>query len=220
MIRITIAMGGIGQRLKCSQKGLSSKAFLKINGKTLLEILINNIIDAFGNDAEIYLAITNEKQEKELEYQEYLKNVNYKIIYNKEKIFDLIKPNVNNLLIFCDTYMKKNIFSLIYENFLKSNKSQFISLNTYDGIDNIVFEVDENNKLISFEKGKQIKEISQVFLFNVDDSNTVYNSNKLNINRFEIIYNHIMKKKDCYVFNVENDCFNINTENDLNDIID
>ena len=76
MIRITIAMGGIGQRLKCSQKGLSSKAFLKINGKTLLERLINNITDVFGNDIEIYLAITNEKQEEELVYQEYLKNVN------------------------------------------------------------------------------------------------------------------------------------------------
>ncbi len=220
MIRITIAMGGIGQRLKCSQKGLSSKAFLKINGKTLLERLINNITDVFGNDIEIYLAITNEKQEEELVYQEYLKNVNYKIIYNKDRIFDLIKPNTNNLLIFCDTYMKNNIFISLYESFLKSKKSQFIALTTNDGIDNVVFEMDENNRLISIKKGKQIKEISQVFLFNTDDSNVVYDCNKLNINRFEIIYNHIMKKKDCYVFNVENDCFNINTENDLNDIID
>ena len=218
LIEVTIALGGVGKRLNCKKRGYSSKAFLRVGNISLIELLINYLIEVFGQDVKINFAVTEKNQADELLEIEVIKKLNYKIIFNGDKIFNLIFPNKSNLLIFCDTFLKYNVIKEMYDNFYITHKSQFSSVKVDNGIDNVVFETDSENRVINVWKGSQKQEISQIFIFNSEDSNLVYKYNKLGCNRFDIIYNIILPKKDAYVFDYTNICYNINFDQDYEEI--
>lgn len=218
LIEITIALGGVGKRLNCIKRGYSSKAFLKAGNISLIELLINYLIEVFGQDVKINFAVTEKKQADELLEIEVIRKLKHRVIYNGDRIFDLIFPNKANLLIFCDTFLKCNVIKEMYDNFCITNKSQFSSVKVDNGIDDVVFETDSKNKVINVWKGNQKQEISQIFIFNIEDSNLVYKYNKLGCDRFDIIYNIILPKKDAYVFDYTNICYNINFDQDYKEI--
>ena len=145
---------------------------------------------------------------------------NIKKINLSAHLFSILKSKETALVIYGDTYFNKNIIKDIVYAYFSNGLSSVALLSTDSGIDNVDFVI-KNNKIIKVVScHKQKIEPTQVFLFNSEATNEIVKLVKKNINRFTIMYEHILPK---ILFNVvkclKNECININETNDLNKII-
>lgn len=212
-------MGGIGCRLGCPQANISSKIFYKINDVMLLENIMTyiNEIDALKKSP-IEFYITNDKQKNDLLFHSDLINRKFYInrIDIKAHLFSVIKQNENLLLIYGDSFLNENVIKQIVEKFLSTCESVGLLINTDSGIDDVEFIIKDGYIEKSFYTKKQLREITQVFLFNKTCCNTIYKLVDKNINRFDIIYKHLIKQKKFHVIECyKNQCVNINEKSDV-----
>ncbi len=212
---VIVAIGGIGERFECSKKKLSSKTFLKIKNKTLLEYILDNVMDIVDfRCVDLIFLLTNERQREDLNsvMKKYKCSYNTVIINLEDNIFSYLIKNENNLLLCGDTFFNVNILHDIKRKFINSGLSQLVLLPTDCGIDNVDFVF--NDGLVKVKEGIQKYEISQVFLFNKEVSNSILQLS-CSYNRFEILYRYIIPQNAVMAIKCNNEVININTEEDL-----
>lgn len=211
---IIIAVGGVGYRLNCSQRGLSSKCFIKINNKTLLDRILE-IIESLELESKITFVVTNKEQELNCYQCAQGYNINFSIEYNTfNDVFYTLGNKGNILLIYGDSFfVDVNLIGKMLQLFLQSNKSVYLLIHTDNGIDNVCFEVDKKSYMIRrIYSGKQSFEASQVFIFTEEDCKYI-NENIMRFGKYKLIYNHLMKnRKSLAVYGA---CININEDADL-----
>ena len=210
MERILIAIGGKGQRAGCVNLNMSSKCFFRVSGKTLLEIIMEYITEVV-KDVEIEIVVTTKEQEEDTHKALKGMDVTYRIVYNNaDDVFHLIHGGVNTLIVFGDTYfLNGNSIKPMMIEFIQTGNSQFMLLETDDGIDNVVFDIEpKTNRIRNICAGAQKYEASQIFILSGSDCSMIEAKIKCS-NRFEVIYHYIMGNSTCYAH--MGDCININT---------
>lgn len=212
-------MGGIGSRLKCNQKGVSSKIFYETCQGLVLKNIMDNINDVEQlKNIPIDFYLTNPHQEKDLlDNQSLIQHPFYiKKLKLSANLFSVLITNETVLIIYGDTFFNENVLKDVIEAYDSNKLSTVTLLKTDNGIDNVDFLIKDNKiiKVISCEK--QILEPTQVFLFNSKTTKKIKNLVDKKINRFDILYKHLLLQQQ---FNVvkcfDDECININEENDL-----
>ena len=215
--RVLIAIGGIGSRYGCPEIGLPSKCFIKFDNKTLIEYIFDMIIQ-LRSKPHISIVLTTVQQEDMCKKVLYNYNINYDVLYNiKDDAFYSIQSCENTLIIYGDTFFFNRYDLKNMENiFLQYGESVYMLIPTKNGIDDVVFRIDFESKIINnVYKGQQILEASQVYLFSKRDSKIIMdyiNSES----KYNIIYKYLMPQGKSFAY--FGNCVNINTQDEYTHI--
>lgn len=193
---VVIMAGGKGKRLLPITKN-TPKAMVKLNGKPIIEIMINNFIK-FGFNS-FYISVNHLKQ-KIIRYLGSGKKIGVNINYLREKkplgtigsLSLLKKISKNFLVINCDVITSLNFAELIKFH-LNSKSALTIAANIVEQLNNFGEIKTDGNRVLSFIEKPVEKKYNNagIYVFNKSLLKYIKKNQNLDINNF---VNSLLKK--------------------------